>query len=331
MDYNLEKFNFDSELLQKILQNNVLLYFVVLLLVLKIATSLILINIPQNIFFADITKSVLENSVNRTRQSIGEKPLVENAKLNQAAQMKAQNMVQNQYFNHTSPSGVSPWHWFLQAGYNYKYAGENLAIGFFDSQEVYNAWLNSPEHKANIVNPNYTEIGTAVLNGFGSNNSIVVVQEFASPLPVKTAATKINNAKPVVPAQQKIIPTTKTAEPAPIASTQTPAENANEKVLAQSTESQNYIKSSNGTGSNSLPSKLINSILYNYDSLLQNIIYGVSLIVTGILLALIFFNFKINFNKQLILRSILIIALLASSALINKELIVSFIPHQVVI
>ena len=169
------------------------------------------------------------------------------------------------------------------------------------------------------------------MGGFGSNNSIVVVQEFASPMAVKTVATKINNAKPVVPAQQKIIPTTKTAEPLPATSTQTPVANANEKVLAQSTESQNYIKASNGTGSNGLPSKLINSILYNYDSLLQNIIYGVSLIVTGIFLTLIFFNFKINFNKQLIFRSIFIIALLLVSALINKELIISFIPHQVFI
>ena len=114
----------------RFLQSNILLYCVVLLLALKIVTILVSINFPQNIFFADITKSALENFVNQTRQSAGLQPLSENEKLDQAAQLKAENMVQDQYFNHTSPSGVTPWFWFLQAGYNYKYAGENLAIGF---------------------------------------------------------------------------------------------------------------------------------------------------------------------------------------------------------
>ena len=87
----------------KILQGNILLYCVVLLLVLKIFTIVISINFPQNIFFADITKSALENLVNTTRQSYGLAPLTENKKLNEAAKLKAENMVQNQYFSHTSP------------------------------------------------------------------------------------------------------------------------------------------------------------------------------------------------------------------------------------
>ena len=99
------------------------------------STVLVSINIPQNIFFADITKSALENFVNQTRQSVGLQPLTENTALDQAAQIKAENMVQDNYFEHTSPSGITPWAWFVQAGYNYKYAGENLAIGFFDSKK----------------------------------------------------------------------------------------------------------------------------------------------------------------------------------------------------
>jgi len=134
----------------------------VFLLVLKIFTILVSINIPQNIFFADITKSALENFVNQTRQADGLKPLADNQKLDQAAQLKAENMVQDQYFDHTSPAELR--HGFVFTGrYNYKYAGENLAIGFYDSEEVYQAWLNSPSHKANIVDSNYTEVGTAVL------------------------------------------------------------------------------------------------------------------------------------------------------------------------
>ena len=179
----------------RFLQSNILLYFVVLLLALKIVATLISINFPQNIFFADVTKSALENFTNQTRQSDGLKTLTENQKLDQAAELKAENMVQDKYFDHTSPTGVTPWFWFLKAGYNYKYAGENLAIGFYDSKEVYDAWLNSPSHKTNITNPNYTEVGTAVLSGFGQNNTIVVVQEFGSQLPVKPVVVKNNNLK----------------------------------------------------------------------------------------------------------------------------------------
>jgi len=323
----------DNNYKSRFLQSNGLFYCVVLLLALKITTALIPINIPHNIFFADITKSALENFVNQTRQSLGLKPLSENAKLNQAAQLKAENMVQDQYFNHTSPSGVSPWFWFSQAGYKYKYAGENLAIGFYDSQEVYNAWLNSPSHKANIINPNYTDVGTAVLSGFGQNNTIVVVQEFASPLPAK-AVTVNNNQKPaaVQPAKNKTAEAVKPAPTIEAQNTQTAANaDTNEKVLSQSIESQNSIEPQKGNSANNVSSKLLNFALYNYDGLLQDIIYGVSLIVIGILLTLIFFNFHISFKKQLVFRAVLILVLLSAAALINKETIISLIPHQIII
>jgi hypothetical protein len=309
------------------LQSNILLYCVVLLLILKIFVVLISINIPQNIFFADITRSALESFANQTRQSMGLPKLVENQKLNQAAQSKAQNMVQNNYFAHTSPSGVSPWFWFTKAGYNYKYAGENLAIGFFDSKEVYEAWLNSPSHKANIVNPNYTEVGTAVLSGFGPNNSIVVVQEFASPvvLPVKQTALKTNNTKPItVQVQQK--PT-----PAPIVEKTEPSTTTAEKVLSQTTESQSAIEPLNKNSVNNLSSKIMNAVLYNTDDLLQNIVYGVSLIIIGILLMLIFLNFDIKLKRQLVFRSMIIIVLLFTATLIDRNIIILLVPHQMLI
>jgi hypothetical protein len=223
MDYNLGKTGINPELLGNIMQNNILLYFAVLLLVFRIATVFVYVNFPQNIFFADITKIALENFANETRQSMGLTALVENQKLNEAARMKAENMVKNNYFAHTSPTGVSPWHWFSEAGYNYKYAGENLAVGFYESEEVYNAWLNSPLHRENILNPNYKEVGTAVLFGFGPNNAVVVVQEFASPMPVKQTAVQL---KPEPKAPQPVV---KPVEPDIVTNTQ-------EKVLSQTIE-----------------------------------------------------------------------------------------------
>lgn len=312
----------------RFLESNMLLYCVVLLMALKIATIFMSINIPQNIFFADVTKMALENFANQTRQSLGLAPLVQSQKLDQAAQLKAQNMVTNNYFAHTSPTGITPWYWFSQAGYNYKYAGENLAIGFFDSEEVFQAWLNSPSHKANIVNPNYKEVGTAVVAGFGNNNTIVVVQDFGSQLPVKPLATN-NNSKPVpvnTQTQRKPNPVVKINEPAPVVGTN----NKNEKVLSQTTESPSVLEVAK-TGSSNIYYKIMSSVIYDYDKFLQNIIYGVSLVVIGILLTMVFFNLNINFRKQLVLRSVLIVVLLSMATILNKEIIISLIPHQIII
>lgn len=322
----------------RFLQSNVLLSCVILLLALKIALTLVSVNLPQNLFFADVTKLALESFVNQTRHSLGLKALTENEKLNQAAKLKAEDMVQYQYFNHTSPAGVTPWSWFLKAGYNYKYAGENLAIGFYESEEVYNAWLNSPSHKANILNPNYTEVGTAVLSGFDGGNTIIVVQEFGSRLPSKTPSSAAA-AKPKEDSSVK-------NEPAPAPKTEL---NNEEKVLSQTTE-QNLLESPNDAD-NDLSSKLLNYAIYSRDDILQNVIYGVALIVIGSLLALIFFNFKtnpvespegrisaepklfngVNFRKDLVFRAVLLLVLLSASALFNKEIIVSLIPHQIII
>jgi uncharacterized protein YkwD len=329
----------DNNFKSKFLQSNLLLYCVVLLLTLKIVITLVSINIPQNIFFADITKATLENFANQTRLSIGLPALVKNAKLEQAAQMKAENMVANNYFAHTSPSGIAPWFWFSKSGYNYKYAGENLAVGFYESEEVYIAWLNSASHKANIINPKYTEVGTAVLGGFGPNNAIIVVQEFGSPVKPVVKPASNSNVKPVVNTKPEVVPTNKVAEKVPVTETQivktndqAPVvnNNTNQEVLSQTTESKSIIQSVKA-GSADAYSKIANSVLYNYNDLLQNITYGVSLIVIGILLTLVLFNFNIVFQKPLVFRAVLLIGLLSAATLINKEIIVLLIPHQIII
>jgi len=293
----------DNNYKSRFLQSNLLLYCVVLILALKIVTTLVSINFPQNVFFADITKSALENFANQARQSTGLPALVENGKLGQAARLKAENMVQNQYFDHTSPSGVTPWFWFSKVGYNYKYAGENLAIGFYDSKEVYDAWINSPSHKANILNPNYKEVGTAVLRGFGENNAVVVVQEFGTQLPVKQSIAKT------------------AGKPSSVVVAPTATVDTNERVLSQTAEPQNFIESA----------PEIKTAAYSFDKWLQSIIYGVSLIVIGVLFAIIILSNSFNFKRALVFRTVLIIVLLSAGALISREAIVSLIPHQIII
>jgi uncharacterized protein YkwD len=129
-----------------------------------------------------VLPGVLIAKVNKTRVSENLTELKENAVLAQAAQLKAQDMAKRGYFSHVDPDGNQPWYYFRQAGYDYKIAGENLAVNFVDSSEVHRAWMNSPTHKANIVQPRFTEIGIATADGiYKGRDAIFVVQFFAVP------------------------------------------------------------------------------------------------------------------------------------------------------
>ena len=103
--------------------------------------------------------------------------------LQKAAQLKADDMAAKGYFAHTSPEGTTPWHWFAVAGYDYVNAGENLAIDYFESADVEKAWMNSPFHRANILNNMFTEIGIATATStYNGHQTTVVVQLFGRPM-----------------------------------------------------------------------------------------------------------------------------------------------------
>jgi hypothetical protein len=117
-----------------------------------------------------------------------------NQKLNEAAEMKAKDMATKGYFAHTSPEGKTPWYWIEKVGYDYQFAGENLAINFSDSKDVTGAWMNSPTHKANIIKGNYTEIGTGVAVGvYKGKEAVFVAQIYANPFPEVFQKTELNN------------------------------------------------------------------------------------------------------------------------------------------
>jgi uncharacterized protein YkwD len=98
---------------------------------------------------------------NTDRAMQGSKELKESEKLDLAAALKINDMVANDYFDHVSPQGVSPWYFLKKSGYIYQSAGENLALNFKDSEKVEEAWMQSPSHRQNIINPQFTEIGVA--------------------------------------------------------------------------------------------------------------------------------------------------------------------------
>ncbi len=104
--------------------------------------------------------------VNEIRVENGLKPLTENWELSRVARYKSQDMADNKYFSHTSPTYGSPFQMMKAFGLNYRSAGETIAYGQRSPQEVVNAWMNSSGHRANILNASYTQIGVGyVANG----------------------------------------------------------------------------------------------------------------------------------------------------------------------
>ncbi|RAV08914.1 hypothetical protein DQG23_40315 [Paenibacillus contaminans] len=102
--------------------------------------------------------------VNQERSKAGLKPLTMNDKLSKVAMAKAQDMYNNNYFDHQSPTYGSPFDMMKSFGVTYNSAGENIAKGQSSPSEVMNQWMNSPGHRANILNSGFTQIGIAYYN-----------------------------------------------------------------------------------------------------------------------------------------------------------------------
>ena len=138
--------------------------------------------ISRSKLFGVIVVNALVDETNQNRiadhlQTLGISPL-----LQAAAQDKANDMAAKGYFAHTSPEGLTPWYWFGVVGYDFSSAGENLAVNFSDSQDVTNAWMNSPEHRANILNGDFTQIGIATAQGtYNGRPAVYVVELFGTP------------------------------------------------------------------------------------------------------------------------------------------------------
>lgn len=159
---------------------------------------------------------------NQKRAQQGLPLLVVNETLNQAAQAKGAHMFAQQYWAHTAPDGTQPWAFFRQVRYNYSVAGENLARDFSTTDEMVQAWMNSPTHKANILNRKYQEIGVAVVNGeLNGVETTVVVQLFGTPYTlerqpaVAAAETSQDNSQELVTARSGQDPTTEGLAPTP--------------------------------------------------------------------------------------------------------------------
>lgn len=131
-----------------------------------------------------LTRAGVIQWTNIQRKRYGFSPLKENVRLNVSTELKVQDMFENQYFSHYSPSGEGAEDWIKSVGYEFIAIGENLALGNFENDEaLVQAWMESPGHRENILNPNYQEIGVVVLKGiFEEKSTWLAIQYFGLPL-----------------------------------------------------------------------------------------------------------------------------------------------------
>ena len=142
-------------------------------------------------YASNIAITDLFELTNKVREKNGEALLRLNPQLSLAAEKKAKNMFENNYWAHRAPDGTEPWKFILDEGYDYAYAGENLAKNFNDSDAVVEAWTNSPSHKQNLLSQNYDEIGFGIANGtLDGYETTLVVQMFGRPQNPSLVASK---------------------------------------------------------------------------------------------------------------------------------------------
>lgn len=97
--------------------------------------------------------------VNDIRKQNGLSPLTANWELSRVARYKSQDMVDNRYFAHNSPTYGTPFEMMRAFGLSFRTAGENIAYGYATPQKVVDGWMNSSGHRANILNASYKQIG----------------------------------------------------------------------------------------------------------------------------------------------------------------------------
>ncbi|HEX7676864.1 MAG TPA: CAP domain-containing protein [Thermoanaerobaculia bacterium] len=128
---------------------------------------------------SDITRASVVAAMNEYRAEHHLPPLREDLRLDAAANDRMRDMEDQGYWAHESPDGRSPFTWLAPHGYDFHYAGENLASGFETTELLVAGWMESPGHRDNILSPHFEDCGIAIIDGMtmrrGTGKSIVVM------------------------------------------------------------------------------------------------------------------------------------------------------------
>jgi uncharacterized protein YkwD len=145
----------------------------------KLLVPLFFLALALPLAAGEITKQSVLDGMNRNRAERGLPPLHFDDRLDAAADDRMHDMEDLGYWSHQSPDGRSPFLWLKPHGYPYTFAGENLACGFETSELLVDAWMESKGHRDNILSPNYSDCGIAIIDGAttgrAAGKSIVVM------------------------------------------------------------------------------------------------------------------------------------------------------------
>jgi len=160
------------------------IFYSLFFLTMKLIVFVFVVLLPIETFtMPDMLKSFADKIVaqtNEIRNKQGIRSITAQVKLFSSANNKSWDMVQNNYFDHISPTGKRLKDFLQEVNYNYSIAGENLAIGFYNVDQLMKAWLNSPKHYDNIVDKDFQDIGIGMAVGTykGIPNTIFVTEHF---------------------------------------------------------------------------------------------------------------------------------------------------------
>jgi len=224
-------------------------------------------------YATDVNVSDLFTETNTRRVEAGLPAYVMSSKLSSAAQNKAIHMVANDYWSHIAPDGTTPWDFMDQASYIYLKAGENLAYGFLTSAGTVEGWMNSPGHRANILDEDFTQVGFGFLDGEnfqGDENTVVVAmyglpyESTSSSSQVVTSSTSTFETSQPTSTVPTTEDTTKTAEP--VEDEKLVTESENQPLQVSADEAHSIIEVSEGR----VAAEEVNArVITNFEALLS--------------------------------------------------------------
>ncbi len=194
----------------KLLHPSALSVLLGLFVVSQVVLGQLALKFPQVLgYAAQISPDEIVRLTNKQRHAGGLAAVNLDPQLSAAAAQKAADMFAKDYWAHVSSTGTQPWNFITQSGYEYRYAGENLARDFSDPSSVVSAWMNSPSHRENLLSDKYRDIGVAVIDGkLGGQDTTLVVQMFGTKLAyAKKAVTDISVQAAEVPVLPTLMPT----------------------------------------------------------------------------------------------------------------------------
>lgn len=302
----------ENEFRPGFMEGNLLSSLLVAFFVLRVIFLPFYLGFSKSSFFAQVVSDDIISLLNNQRVDEGLSVLEEDPLLEEAARLKAEDMLENNYFAHNSPQGKSPWSFIKEAGYTYNVAGENLAIGFLDSSEVYEAWNNSPLHKRNLLDSRFEEVGIAVVNGdYKGGRATVVVQMLGRPVEAKPAPTESPIEEPSTeevsdqePVQEEVAPAQdeNIEEEAPIQE-ETSIQETDDFQIDGVVDKKKFKVLQGGELIPSLEFSMIKFFIRSYDGIVRNSIFVTSGVLFGIItldLSLILFTSSLGREEKLV-------------------------------